>query len=390
MLTLVEIAVRSVKSYSKDRCSLYAASITYYSLVSLFPLALFAIGIAGFFFQSDADQQRIVDELTGALPLSEGQDELGALISNSVNARGALGIVGLLGTAWAGSALFGAVRASLSAVYQKEKRRPFVKAKLLDIALVLGFTTLLMLSLALTMLIALAQRFSADLFGDEAATLTSWLLTLAYPTIPAAVSFLVFLLLYTVVAAAGLRKSDAAWGALVATLGFEALKIGFAQYIAYFGNYDATYGAIGFLVALLAFFYISAQVMLVGAEIAESRMLVLMADPPQRLREVHAIRDKLRSLTNKVKSRLGLKVELPESDPSGSQGAASNASHTAPTGVANAASGEQLSPSESSRPARSGGVGPFLSGILLGSVAALALRRRRPEDQASDESRNNR
>ncbi|MFQ5382806.1 MAG: YihY/virulence factor BrkB family protein, partial [Dehalococcoidia bacterium] len=247
MRTVLEIAIRAGKSFSEDRCPLFAASITYFSLISLFPLAMFAIGVAGFVLGSEGDQQRIVDELTRALPLSEGKgrEDLQSLISSAVDARGALGVVGLLGTAYAGSALFGAVRASLVTVYEKEKRRPLIKAKLLDIAFVLGFTALLMLSVALTFVIALAQRYSVELFGEPAATPISWLLTLAYPTVPAAVSFLVFFLLFTVVASAGLRKADAAWGAVVATAGFEALKVGFAQYVAYFGNYDATYGTIG-------------------------------------------------------------------------------------------------------------------------------------------------
>ena len=77
MRTLLEIVIRTVKSFSADHCNLFAASITYFSLISLFPLILFAIGIAGFFVQSESDQQRIVDELTAELPVSgDGEENL--------------------------------------------------------------------------------------------------------------------------------------------------------------------------------------------------------------------------------------------------------------------------------------------------------------------------
>jgi len=173
------------------------------------------------------------------------------------------------------------------------------------------------------------------------------------------------------VAAAGLRKPDAAWGALVATGGFEALKIGFAQYVAHFGNYDATYGTIGFLVALLAFFYLGAQVMLIGAEVAESRMLVTTAGPPERYRETEALRSRIGSVFSGVRRRLGLSpgataLSLPPSaaSPSGPQPIAPRDTPVETPGVQPAEAAE-----------RRGGGGSFLWGLLLGIAAGLTFRR---------------
>ena len=315
MTGFLEITIRALKSYTAHQCGLLAAGITYFSLVALVPMLIFAISVTGFFVD-EADQRRIVDQFMQVLPLSEdaGRANVEDLVSGAVAARAALGVVGLLGTVYAATALSGAIRASLAAVYRQEKQRRFFHGKAVDVGLLLGFTALLVLSAGLTLAIALAQRYSADVFGERFATGTAWLLTLAYPTVPALLSLPVFYLLYTAVAAAGLRRSDAAVGALVAAVGFEVLKVGFAQYVAYFGRYDATYGTVGFVVALLAFLNLSAKVMLVGAEVAGARRLVERDPPGERRREVTALREKLGGWRRRAGRRQGPTIR-PPSDP---------------------------------------------------------------------------
>ena len=294
MRTALEVGIRAGKAYGADRCAIAAAGITYYALIALFPLLLFSMSVAGFVFDSQADQQRLVDNLMDNLPLSEGsgRDDLEDIVSAVVEARGALGIIGLVGTAYSASALFSAVRLSLVGVFKVEKRRPFVMGKAVDLAFVLGITLLLLASVAITFTIAFLQRFAGDVFGTRVETLVAGLLTLAYPTLPALISFAVFWILYRFVTTAGLSRRNAVTGALVATVLFEALKIGFAQYLSNFGNYNATYGTLGAVIALLAFFNLSAQVMLAGAEVARARR-DLDADSGER-RETHALLAKVR------------------------------------------------------------------------------------------------
>jgi len=266
-----------VIAYGRDRCAIFAAGITYYTLISLLPLALFAVGILAFFISDPADQQRLIDQLMTSLPLSEndGRTDLERLVASVVDGRGALGLVGFVGTAYTGSALFSSVRVALNGVFHVERQRPFVIGKAIDLGLVVGFGLLLLASFALTFAIAFAQRQADELVGAGAGTLVAWLANIAYFLIPPLVTGLVFLLLYTTVARVGYTRRQVLPGVVVAALLFELLKVGFAQYVASFGNYDATYGALGFVIVLLLFFNLSAQVMLFGAEIARANVEVL-------------------------------------------------------------------------------------------------------------------
>jgi membrane protein len=301
MRTAAEIAIRAVKAYTREQCAVFAGGITYFALLSLFPLTLFAVSVTAFIFHDPGDKDRLVDRMLDTLPIdqSSGRDDLANLIDSVVAARGPLGVIGLLGAAYTGSALFGAVRASLNAVMKVERRRPFVLGKALDLLLVLIFTTFLLLSVGVTFGIALAQRFSDELFGAEAARLTSWLLTLAYAIVPTAVSAAVFFLLFTFVPARRLPARHTLAGALVAAALFEALSVLFAQFVANFGNYNATYGALGFVVILLVFINFSAQIMLLGAQVARAGVDMRL-DGPARYRETAALAGTARRLAAKL------------------------------------------------------------------------------------------
>lgn len=237
---------------------------------------MLAVSVFAFFITDAVDQQRLIDELMNTLPLAEGdgREALEEAVNSVVKGRGALGLIGLGLTAYAASALFTSVRVALNGVFHVERQRPFVIGKAIDLGLVFGFGLLLLASLALTVLIALAQRQTDALVGENLATLTAWLASLAYLLIPPAVTSVVFMLLYTSVARVGFTKREVLPGVILAALLFELLKIGFAQYVASFGNYDATYGTLGFVIVLLLFFNLSAQVMLVGAEVARANVEV--------------------------------------------------------------------------------------------------------------------
>jgi membrane protein len=296
MRTAAEIAIRSVKAYTREHCAVFAGGITYFALLSLFPLTLVAVSLTAFIFDDPEDQVRLVDIMLDALPIDQatGRDDLAKLIDSVVAARGTLGVIGFLGAAYTGSALFGAIRASLNAVMKSERRRPFLLGKALDLLLVLLFTTFLLLSLGATIGITLAQRFSDDLFGTEAARWTPRLLTLAYAFVPTALSAVVFFLLFTFVPARRLGARHTVTGALVAAALFEGLSVLFAQFVTNFGNYNATYGALGFVVIFLVFINFSAQIMLLGAQVARAGVDMRL-DGPARFRETAALGERFRA-----------------------------------------------------------------------------------------------
>jgi membrane protein len=268
------IAQRAFKGYGADRCSSYAAAIAYYALFSLFPLAIFAVTLAGYLFLTGdtARQEEVINSIMEALPLSEesGRAQLRESLTAVSQGRGGLGLIGLLGAAYSASALFGSVRTSLNTVFKVEQQRPLIQGKLIDLGMVFGLGTLLLLSLALTAVIAAVQTQSERIFGEEIGALAKIGLGLAYFIAPALVAFAVFAFVYKVIPHAEMSWRDALPGALFAAVGFEALQIGFAQYVTNFGNYDAVYGTLGFVIVFMFFAYLSAQIMLLGAELTKA------------------------------------------------------------------------------------------------------------------------
>jgi membrane protein len=269
-----------MKQFGADHCGVYAAGISYFALLSLFPLALFAVSVAGFIFTDPEDQEAVVDALLDLLPFEEegqARDEVEKIIDTIVQDRGALGIIGLVGVAWSASAMFGAMRAGLNRVFHAQKNRPYVIGKAFDLLLVLGFAVLLLLSVAATFAVTFAENVVSEYV--TLAPLLAWIEWTVYRLAPALVSFLIFTLLFKYIPARKVEMSYIVAGAFISAFLFEILKIGFALYVQYFSNYTTAYGAIGFVIILLIFFYFSAQIVLVGAEFARSLEDMRQAGP---------------------------------------------------------------------------------------------------------------
>jgi membrane protein len=299
-----EVGLRAVKAYGQDRGGLLAAGVTYYTLISLFPLLLAALSVAGFFLTDPADQANLIDKLIDNLPIAagEGRKDLADVISSVVSARGTLGVVGILGALWTGSALFTAIRSALDDIFRVKHERPFILGKILDIASVFGFGVLLALSAAATILIAYIQKSSDDLFGDTAARPVAIALALGYFTVPAIFSAVVFFLLYTVIPRHGAPPRYAIPGAVFSAICFEGLKIGFTWYVASFGNYNATYGSLGFVIVLLAFVSFASQIMLIGAELVWSNLELIKGNPASEttVYQVDAVRAQIAKLLHRT------------------------------------------------------------------------------------------
>ncbi len=134
----------------------------------------------------------------------------------------------------------------------------------------LTFAILLLLSIAATIVITFVVSAVDSIVPSDFELITRLGLIASYFILPPAISTGTFLLLYSIVPTNPVPWRSALPGAMVATIAFELLKVGFAWYVASFGNYNATYGSLGFIIILLFFIYLSAQVMLLGAEVARA------------------------------------------------------------------------------------------------------------------------
>ncbi len=179
----------------------------------------------------------------------------------------ALTVVGLLGMAWAASAMFGAVRKALNVAWGVEQHLPFVQQKLKDLAMVVGLGFLLVVSVVGTAALRALRAISDEALGPLS-TGTGFFWSLLPYALPFVFTFAVFALLYRFVPAAKVRFREVWPAALVAAILFEVMKDGFAFYVARFNAYDLLYGSLGGILLFLSGAYLSAIILLLGAELA--------------------------------------------------------------------------------------------------------------------------
>ena len=269
----VRVLVRqAIREFGADQCPQLAAGISYYVLFSIFPLALLLLAISGLVLANESLRADLVDNLFDALPLSEGEgrEDLESAISGLTTGISVVGLVSIVGLMWSASGMMGALRRALNQAWDTDYKRSFLHGKLLDFGMVLSLGILMSLSVAATIFLQVARRVSDDL-SDALGPLGSGA-TLSLEVVAVLVSlllsFVTFMVLFKFVPSVKTRFRSIWPGALLAAVLFEGLKNGFAIYLRNFGNYDAVYGSLGTVVAFLFFVYVSANIMLLGAEMA--------------------------------------------------------------------------------------------------------------------------
>lgn len=294
------LAIQSVKEFMDDNCMQLAAAISYYVLFALFPLLIFLTGAAGVVLQNSDLEQDIIDAVLDFIPLTEDEGRnrvTDAVRDVSGGASGVIGALGLLGMAWAGSNMFAVIRRSLNHAYDIESHRPFVQQKLIDLGLVIGVGFFFLCSIAATAFLRSVRQFSADLgplgeFADDIGP--AW--DFASILVPFGLSFAAFLVLYWIVPNQVLGPKDVWPGALVAAVMFEAAKFGFSIYLETIGQGNAVFGALGGVAIFLFWVYISANILLFGAEVASEypRVRAGAYDKPEEETEPEPLREKVR------------------------------------------------------------------------------------------------
>ncbi len=248
-----------------------AGSIAYYVVFSFVPVLTLALAAMSLVIRDPHALEGVVEGVLLNIPLRSGPgDNLIADTLHQVSGRtGELTLFGVIALFWSSSGIFGAIRFSLNKVWEAEPGQGMFRQMLSDAGAMLGLGLLLGASvLGTTGLHVLEARCVDGTLVNGCAPLPLMLAALA---VPAAFSFVVFLLVYryTPNVDHGLRN---VWpAALAATILFESSKHGFAYYVAHFNRYQATYGALGGVMLFMLWTYLSAIVLLFGAELASAK-----------------------------------------------------------------------------------------------------------------------
>lgn len=262
-ISLFGLLRRTYKECVDDDCLGLAAQLSYYFFLSLFPAMLFLLATASFFPIENLtdDVTRALGPLVSAEVLKLIEEQMERLASAE---SGGLLTAGVVGALWSSSAAIVSIVSSLNRAYDLAETRPWWKVRLVAIGLTLGVAVFILLGFSLVLSGPAAARYLGELTGLGAAFATAWLI-LQWPLAFAFVAFAIGLLYYFGPDA----DQDWVWispGAVFATILWLLVSVGFKLYVSNFTDYNASYGALGGVILLLLWFYLSGLAILAGAE----------------------------------------------------------------------------------------------------------------------------
>ncbi len=261
----IQLSVRTARGMGAHDASHMAAGVAYYAVLSLFPLILGLIAIMGLFLDSERLQERLFEFVRTYLPAST--DFVERNVQNIIRVRGALGLLSVLGLFWSGSALFGAVGRALNRAWDIPYDRPFYIAKARQLSMALGSGLLFILSMAGTTLVQVVASLDIPFLSglsflrNAAVLVGTWLLAFLS-------TLAVFLVIYKYLPNTQTRWRQVWPGAVLAAALFEVAKALFVLYLNSFANYQQVYGSLASVIVLMVWAYISALILILGAEFA--------------------------------------------------------------------------------------------------------------------------
>lgn len=258
-----EVIKRTAKGFSEHDLSTYAAALAYRALFSIFPFILFLLALLGFLHLPDFfDWLR--SQADFLLP-PVAMEQVGPVIDQLQDSQGGLMSFGILLALWTASIGVRSLMNAMNRVYAVEESRPSWKLVLLSVAYTVGLAVMLLLAAGFMTLGPQVMSWLASQIGMEQMLVTLWT-WIRWP--------LAILLMMLAVALIYYATPDVEQdfrfitpGSVVAVIVWLAASIGFGIYVQNFGNYNATYGSIGAIIVLLLYFYISAAVLLLGAQL---------------------------------------------------------------------------------------------------------------------------
>jgi membrane protein len=280
---IIEVGYRSIRKFFEHPMSTYAAALAYRGLFGLFPFVLILVILAGALgladFLKDAIDQASAEASQHVPQQLEQIQPLQRMIEQAEEqAGGELLFFGVALALWSISALAGTLAEAFNAAYEVPETRRWWKVSALSLAFGPILALIVIVSIGL-MLVGpeLVERI-AELVGLDEVLVSLW----EWLRFPIALSLLamVLSLVYRFVPNARQRFRSVVLGAALAVVLWAITSVGFSFYLANFADYGVTYGSLGAAVGLLFYLYLSASVVLLGAEVnaaiyhaAQNRMI---------------------------------------------------------------------------------------------------------------------
>ena len=256
---------RTFKEFSADNITDWAAALTYYTVLAVFPALIALVSIVGLVGSSATDA--LLENLGSVAP-GPAKDILTSTIENLASSQGAAGIAFIVGLALAlnsASSYISAFTRASNAIYDVEEGRPIWKLKPLQILIALALIVMLVvIAVAVTVSGSLAEE-AGKLIGVSGAAVTIW----DFAKIPLILLLVSFMIAFLYWSAPNVKQPGFKFispGGVVALVIFIIASLLFAFYVATFASYNKTYGSLGGVIVFLVWLWITNIAILFGAE----------------------------------------------------------------------------------------------------------------------------
>ena len=271
----LSLLAETLRKAKQDAAPDLAAAIAFWAFFSIFPLLIGVLSLTSRYLESEALQARIYETVTEMLPGSAEMvmENLDAV----VRYRGTMSLVAILGLFWAASKVFGAITRAVNRALglQHDRRGMVSKLRYFGMAIAVSILTIIALGVTVVLEVALESPTLSGLGidGDLVSGFKSWSTSFI-------MIFLVFTLIYKLTPSTDVLWSQVFPGALLATLLFELGQAGFMFYLEKIANLKAVYGSLSSIIVLLLWLYVSALILILGAEYSIVRWRARRGDAP--------------------------------------------------------------------------------------------------------------
>jgi membrane protein len=259
-----DVALRVKREIKRDDVPLLAAGVAFFALLALVPALVALVSLYGL-VADPADIQRNVDDVLAAAPTEVRdlvQSQLSSVVESSPQGLRLGALAGLVVALWSASSGMKHLIAAVNRAYGEDETRGFIRLRGLSLILTVGAVVALLV--ALYALIVAPNSLSEE---GSSSVLRTTLLVVRWPLLAvAAMCGLAVIYRYAP------NRDEPRWnwvsiGAVFATVVWLAASVGFSIYSANFGRYNETYGALGAVVVMMLWLYISAYATVAGAEL---------------------------------------------------------------------------------------------------------------------------
>ncbi|KUL42538.1 ribonuclease BN [Actinoplanes awajinensis subsp. mycoplanecinus] len=257
---------RAFKQFSEDNVSDWAAALTYYGVLSIFPGVLVIVSVLGML--GDTGQRTVQDAVGQITPSGEMRDMVNTVLDQvqGTGNAGLAAILGLLVAFWSASGYIAAFMRASNAIYDVPEGRPIWKTLPIRVGVTAIVGVMLIASAAIVVFTGDLARVVGEKIGLGDAAVLTWNIA-KWPVLVILVS-LMFAILYW--ASPNAKTGGFRWvspGGIFAVLLWVIASGGFAIYLANFANYNKTYGTLGGVIAFLVWLWISNMAIMLGAEL---------------------------------------------------------------------------------------------------------------------------